>query len=346
VSTPDAVQPVAPQEILEWEAAERTRSGISAIVAAVFTFFGGIASGLIFADYPHVLAIDALKEAVGAGAPGAPGLKTQQVLFYDDHSVQLILVSLALAIGSAAMAPILGFLYRAAAARTPRLPKLALYAALIGPIAVAVATIVLQVATSIKASDFASASDQSTAVAHDALTGGVLLGATLLRQLGVLVVGLAFVLISLHAMRVGLLTKFLGILGIIAGVLFVVPLGGNLPVVQAFFLLAIGFLVMGRFPGAIPPAWKTGEAEPWPTQQEIREQRTRDAAIARGEDPDEVAPARGSGRPARKAPSTPAPLPRPGTSSTATAVEDDEDEGTDAFGTPHSSSKKKKRKRR
>lgn len=333
-----------PQTTLEWEASERTRSGIAAVVAAVFTLVGGIASGLVFTDYPHVLAIDALKESVGAAPAGAPGLKTAQVIFYNDHSLELILVSLALAIGAAAMAPFLGFLYRATAARTPKLPRLALYAALIGPIMVAVATIVLQVATSIKASDFAGGADQSTAVAHDALTGPVLLGATLLRQLGVLVVGLAFVLICLHAMRVGLLTKFMGILGIIAGVLFVVPLGGNLPVVQAFFLFAAGFLVMGRWPGVMPRAWETGKAQPWPTQQEVREQRARDAALARGEDPDDVAPApsRGRGR-ASTVPATPAPLPRPGVGTTAG---EDEDEGESPAGTPHSSSKKRKRKRR
>ena len=255
MSTPEVAQPVPPQEALEWEAAQRGRSGLSGIVAAVFTILGGIASGLVFADFPHVVAIDALKESVGDGVAGAPGLKASQIIFYNDHAVELILVSLALAIGSAAMAPILGFMYRATAARTPKLPRMALYSAMIGPILVAVGTIALQVATSVKASDFAGAADQSTAAAHDALTGGVLLGATLLRQLGVLVVGLAFVLISLHAMRVGLLTKFLGILGIIAGVLFVVPLGGQLPVVQCFFLLTLGFLVMRRWPGTIPRAW-------------------------------------------------------------------------------------------
>ncbi len=344
MSTPDVAQPVPPQEALEWEAAQRGRSGLSAVIAAIFTIVGGIASGLVFADFPHVVAIDALKESVGEGLPGAPGLKASQIIYYNDHSLELILVSLALAIGSAAMAPILGFLYRATAARTPKLPRIALYAAMVGPIVVAVGTIALQVATSVKASNFAGAADQSTAAAHDALTGGVLLGATLLRQLGVLAVGLAFVLISLHAMRVGLLTKFLGILGIIAGVLFVVPLGGQLPVVQCFFLLTIGFLVMRRWPGQIPRSWDTGKAEPWPTQQEVREQRARDAAEARGEDPDAAVAAMPVRRGRRGAPAPPAPLPRPGASSAATETVADEDEAP--TGTPHSSSKKKKRKRR
>ena len=61
MSTPEVAQPVPPQEALEWEAAQRGRSGLSGIVAAVFTILGGIASGLVFADFPHVVAIDALK---------------------------------------------------------------------------------------------------------------------------------------------------------------------------------------------------------------------------------------------------------------------------------------------
>ena len=302
---------------------------------------GGIASGLVFADFPHVVAIDALKESVGDGVAGAPGLKASQIIFYNDHAVELILVSLALAIGSAAMAPILGFMYRATAARTPKLPRMALYSAMIGPILVAVGTIALQVATSVKASDFAGAADQSTAAAHDALTGGVLLGATLLRQLGVLVVGLAFVLISLHAMRVGLLTKFLGsrhhrrrpLRGAarraVAGRAVLLP-------------LTLGFrsYAAGR---RDPAAWdRRGRAVA--TQQEVREQRARDAAESRGEDPDAAVAAMPVRRGRRGAPAPPAPLPRPGAS--AAATEAVADEATEPSGTPHSSSKKKKRKRR
>jgi hypothetical protein len=37
----------------------------------------------------------------------------------------------------------------------------------------------------------------------------------------------------------------------------------------------VGALLLGRFPRNIPPAWTSGEAMPWPTQQEIREERDR-----------------------------------------------------------------------
>ena len=46
-------------------------------------------------------------------------------------------------------------------------------------------------------------------------------------------------LICLNAMRVGLLTRFMGVLGIITGALQILPLGGPLPVVQCFWLLML-----------------------------------------------------------------------------------------------------------
>jgi hypothetical protein len=44
--------------------------------------------------------------------------------------------------------------------------------------------------------------------------------------------------------------------------------------VQAFWLLSLGVLFLGIWPGpGVPPAWRTGKAEPWPSQAELAEQR-------------------------------------------------------------------------
>jgi hypothetical protein len=73
------------------------------------------------------------------------------------------------------------------------------------------------------------------------------------------------VFVALNAMRAGLLTKFMGILGCIIGVLVIVPLG-PLPIVQTFWLVAIAALLFGFWPSGMPPAWASGKAEPWPSQ--------------------------------------------------------------------------------
>ena len=78
--------------------------------------------------------------------------------------------------------------------------------------------------------------------------------------------GLAFALVytCLWAMRTGLLTRFWGSLGMAMGV------AALLLLIQFTFVwfLYFGLLVAGWIPGGKPPAWESGEAEPWPTPGE------------------------------------------------------------------------------
>src|SRR5256885_298642 len=67
--------------------------------------------------------------------------------------------------------------------------------------------------------------------------------------------------VSLNAMLAGLLSRFMGVLGIILGVLFVLPLIAS-PVIQLFWLLALGVLFIDKWPGGRGPAWEAGEAVP------------------------------------------------------------------------------------
>ena len=83
-------------------------------------------------------------------------------------------------------------------------------------------------------------------------------------------VAFLFVMLPLRARRVGLLTPFMGILGVIAGALIVLPLGGISSVIQAFWLGAIGALLLGFWPGGRGPAWESGTAEPWPSAAQRR----------------------------------------------------------------------------
>jgi hypothetical protein len=78
--------------------------------------------------------------------------------------------------------------------------------------------------------------------------------------------GLAFALLygCLYAMRVGLLTRFWGSLGMALGV------AALLPLIQftLIWFLYFGFLLLGWVPGGRPPAWAAGEAIPWPSPGE------------------------------------------------------------------------------
>ena len=88
---------------------------------------------------------------------------------------------------------------------------------------------------------------------------------------GTFALAISFVLVSLNAMRAGLLSRFVGIIGVIVGGLMVLPLlPGGSSVIQVFWLGAVGALALNRYPGGRGPAWETGEADPWPTAAERR----------------------------------------------------------------------------
>ena len=150
-----------------------------------------------------------------------------------------------------------------------------------------------------KAHDFVALSGQTYMQANHLISSTSLVFPQLGNYLGVLLTAMGVVLVSLNAMRVGLLTRFMGFLGIFAGVLVIFPLV-PIPIVEGFWLVALGFLFSGRWPSGLPPAWRSGRAEPWPSSQEMREQRM----AAAGRKP---SPLGGFGRP-KPAP-TPAPEP-------------------------------------
>jgi hypothetical protein len=96
------------------------------------------------------------------------------------------------------------------------------------------------------------------------------------------------------------------------------------PIVQAYWLVALGVLFAGRWPTGMPPSWQTGKVERWPSSQEMREQRTRSANGRQRTQP---------------APRTPSPQPT-GTAAGARGA------GAATARGPRSATPKRKRKRR
>jgi hypothetical protein len=77
-----------------------------------------------------------------------------------------------------------------------------------------------------------------------------------------LVIGLMYT--CLRSMRVGLLTRFWGSLGMAVGVAALI---GFSPIMMLWFIY-LGVLLVGWLPGGRPPAWEEGEAVPWTTPGE------------------------------------------------------------------------------
>lgn len=204
-------------------------------------------------------------------APTGKHKEKESLLFVHHHAAPLIGSSAVTALGAVVMALALRHLFLATRHRRPELPPVALYCAIAGPLLLLAGQVVSTVVLAGKASDFAGMAHQTNAIAKHAFSSGPLKAGAAGVLAGNLAIGFAFVMISLNAMRVGLLTRFMGVLGIIVGVLFVIPIGSPVPVVQAFWLVALAVLFSGRWPSGLPPAWASGRAEPWPSPQQMRE---------------------------------------------------------------------------
>ena len=251
---------MATAETLQAEARERPRTAIVATAAAFFTLAAPIV-GLVV-----------LK--------GAPSNLVGQALQRQQHVAGLAVSAICSALGLLAITFTLDFLLRAVRARRSDLPWQIRPLLWVGGLGLVVLLLALQVATSVKLDHFAHEGSQTYEEARKVSDFGAIAYLGILAQLGF---AGAFVVIAVTAMRVGLLTRFLGYLGVISAVLFVIPLV-PIPIVQAYWLGALAMLFAGRSPTGMPPAWQSGEAMPWPSPAEMREQRVREAEARRGGD--------------------------------------------------------------
>jgi len=169
------------------------------------------------------------------------------------------------------LAVVLLYLYRATKFRRPELPSAAFVLAIVGPVLVAVAGILVQLDINDTATEFVSSGARTEVRADDLVGDRSALGQSIGLS-GALALAFSTILISQSAMRTGLVSRFIGILGIVVGAIYVLgtlfPLGTDM--VQLFWLLALGLVFLGRWPGGRGPAWETGEAIEWPTAAERR----------------------------------------------------------------------------
>jgi uncharacterized membrane protein (Fun14 family) len=200
----------------------------------------------------------------------------------------------------------LAYLFDSSKARKPELRGAIKIVALIGAVLAALTGVAYAIVIAIKSNQFVSHGSQTYEQAHHLTSSAIVLVLPFLGQGAAFLLALGFVLVALNAMRVGLLTRFMGYLGIFTGVLVIFPIGSPIPVVQGFWLVTLAYLFSGRWPSGLPPAWRSGRAEPWPSSAKMREQRAGAAGAAgargRGSKPERSKPekvAAPAARPAR-----------------------------------------------
>jgi hypothetical protein len=218
-----------------------------------------------------VLLIFASLVVASKGVGGSSG-DADLLASVDVHRSAELISSFVQAIGVALLAAPLYFLFRAANARSDRMRGQLVGVVIAAPLFLAAAAIfggfsTLEAATNFAATGLTGTGDHANKVATDALTHASLHtltgGLALAGRFGL---AAAIFYTCLHAMRVGLLSRLWGSLGM--------ALGAASFVIATFFFLTLlwfvylAFLLIGRVPGARPPAWESGEAIPWPTPGE------------------------------------------------------------------------------
>lgn len=266
----DSVRGVNRNQIVAWEERWSLPAALAALGAVAFV----------------IAAIVVASQGVGSASGDSELLRNVQ-----DHRSAQMISSILQAIGVGLLAVPLYYLFRSANARSEQMRGQLVGVVIAAPLFLAVLAILSGVSTLHAASDFvtnevprlvakgvALNSDRADEIANEAVSDAPLrplaAGFGLAGQLG-FVIGMVYT--SLHAMRVGLLPRFWGSLGMALGAVSFLFFQFAL-----LWFLYLGALMLGRVPGGKPPAWQTGEAIPWPTPAE--------QAAAAMEPPEEAPP--------------------------------------------------------
>lgn len=259
---------------LAWEKrAGRLAAGAAALAAICF-----VAGGLY------------LQLAVERRPTGSNELVTSIARESSDYIVAGIISAL----GSLLLGVVLAYLYRVIRARREKLPRAALALTVFGALGSAAVAIARPVDLGIVAGQIPAGSlrtnEATDAFLRDRTSLQIIGGFGLAANLAL---AFSMIIISINAMRTGILSRFVAVLGIVIGALL--PLVGAMPILLFFWLVALAALFLDRWPGGRGPAWASGEAIPWPNlaARNAEIDRRRVAAEAGEEDDGEAGPRSG-----------------------------------------------------
>jgi len=256
------------------ESERRARLGVPAFAGGLLYLLSGIVISSTLNGAPTVGLVQGLKPALEGIARPSVSPRTAEVKFISHHAFPLIAGSALAAVAIGALTLVLLLLSDAARFRRPESWSAARPLVLAGGVAFALVSLAHQIVGAINTHNFAVGQDHSRHA-----VGGLALAA-------------GMIAVMLNAIRVGLVARWMGFLGIFSAVLIFLPIGGaTLEVVPAFWLVGAGILLQRRWPGGDPPAWDAGEARPWPSQAELRARRQPGEASQGSGGSAEVAPA-------------------------------------------------------
>ena len=248
------------------EGAQRLRVGALAVLAGLLFFGGQIWTTLTVSKEASIGLLQGLAPAFNGLREAATDPRTIREQFLVHHQFTLIAAFVISGIGVIAMIAPMRYLASAERHRSATPSALTGQFALAGPIMYGVFLLAFEISLIIGAHSYLSHAARTYSALNAATGGGVRIALQLISTLGTLLLAVVFIMVSLRSMRVGLLTRMMGMVGIASGVLFLIPLT-PLPVIQALWLIFFGATLLGFGGKPLPEAWAAGEARPWPPRQ-------------------------------------------------------------------------------
>jgi hypothetical protein len=247
------------------------------LVAAERSLAPKVAVLAVIAGVAPVLSLVVAQALLTGTSPEQPQI-AGNLIFASNNSTALMIASTVQALWPLAALGVLLFMIQAIVGRGGQVPKITKPLTVAGAVLTAFGSIGYAVVISIAANNFVNDSGITFEQARAVTGGGLFLAVQLASVLGPLLLAFSLVMTSIHSMRVGLLTRFMGYLGVVAAVLPFIPIGplrqlAQAPIIPLFWFVALAALISGRWPGSgVPQAWLDGEAHPWPSAAQAREQ--------------------------------------------------------------------------
>jgi MFS family permease len=167
------------------------------------------------------------------------------------------------------IAVVLWYLFRVTKYRRPQIPRIALILGIAGPLVFGLAGAIGPFVIKHYAAEFVNGANQTNQHAKDLVNGSSASVFSIITPAAGLAFAFAMIMTNVNGIRTGVLSTFAGVIGVIGGILFVLPLGPP-QLLLFFWLLSVSLICLDRWPGGRGPAWASGEAMKWPTAMERR----------------------------------------------------------------------------
>ena len=282
-------KPIEIREQITSELARRSRLAVPAFAGGVLYLLSTIVLGAVLRNLPTVGVLQGLEPILRGEANPAHSPRAAEVIYVSHQAFGLITGTLLGSIAIGVLVLVLLLLIDASRFRGAKVWSTAGPLVLYGGIAVALLPLARQILSAIETHNFAVGHDFSNHAIDAIKTSPVNVGMEIVYQLLGLAFAAGMITTTLNAQRVGLLPRWMGVVGTFSAII-ISPLaapffGVELQIIPAFWLVMMGILLVGKWSKGDPPAWEAGEARPWPSAARKRaESRSGDGSAKLGAD--------------------------------------------------------------